>query len=42
MENHVLATEAIMGSLFDVLKLNKVYVPESKDEWIAAGLLHDV
>ena len=38
--NHMIATEAMMGALHDVLsKTNQI--KETKEEWMAAGLLHD-
>jgi len=42
MENHILASEAIMGKLYDYFKYEGRVLKESKDEWVAAGLLHDV
>lgn len=42
MENHILASEVIMGKLYDYFKYQGTVLRESKDEWVAAGLLHDV
>jgi len=39
---HMLATEALMGAIFDALKVKGALdLSEAKDEWMMAGLLHD-
>ncbi len=41
---HSLALEACMGGIYDYLKLNNQLGPEepSRDDWILAGLVHDI
>jgi len=39
---HMLATEALMGAVYDVLKgKGKTDLGGSREEWMIAGLLHD-
>lgn len=42
--NHSLALEACMGGLYDYFKLNNQLTNDEppKDEWMLAGLLHDI
>lgn len=42
IKKHMLATEAIMGAIFDFLdKKGNVNLGGNKEEWMMAGLLHD-